>query len=76
LSLKQISRKGYEGENWTAERWLIEDRAFKPFQIVDGQQRLATFVIFINEILNLIKSIPENSGKPDSEIYLEGRFYK
>lgn len=70
LSLKEISKKGYGGENWTAERWLIEDRAFKPFHIVDGQQRLATFVIFINEILNLIKAIPENIGKSDSEIYI------
>jgi len=70
LSLKQISSKGYEGENWKAERWLIEDRAFKPFHIVDGQQRLATFVIFINEILNLLKAIPENRGKQDSKIYI------
>jgi hypothetical protein len=70
LSLKQVTRKDYEAENWTAERWLIKDRAFRPFHIVDGQQRLTTFVIFINEILNLIKSIPENVGKPDSDIYI------
>jgi uncharacterized protein with ParB-like and HNH nuclease domain len=70
LSLKQVSKKDYESENWIAERWLIEDRAVKPFHIVDGQQRLATFVIFINEILNLIKSMPENSGKSESDIYI------
>lgn len=70
LSLKQIPKKGYESEKWSDERWLINDRAFKPFHVVDGQQRLATFVIFINEILNLIKTIPENSEKSDSEIYI------
>ncbi|WP_019412820.1 DUF262 domain-containing protein [Paenisporosarcina sp. TG20] len=70
LSLKEISKKGYSGDNWTAERWLLEDRGFKPFHIVDGQQRLTTFVIFINEILNLIKAIPENDGKSDTEIYI------
>lgn len=70
LSLKQIPKEGYEGDKWAAERWLIEDRAFKPFHIVDGQQRLATLVILINEILNLVKTIPESSGKSDSEIYI------
>ena len=70
LSLKQVSKKDYETENWTAERWLIEGQAYRPFHIVDGQQRLTTFVIFINEILNLIKVIPENSGKSESDIYI------
>lgn len=70
LSLKQVSKQDYEAENWTAERWLIKDRAFRPFHVVDGQQRLTTFVIFINEIINLIKSIPENQGKADSDIYI------
>lgn len=70
LSLKQVSKKDYESENWIAERWLINDRAFKPFHVVDGQQRLTTFVIFINEILNLIRFIPENTEKSDSEIYI------
>lgn len=70
LSLKQVTKKDYETENWTAERWLIIDRAFRPFHIVDGQQRLTTFVIFINEILNLLKAIPENSEKSESDIYI------
>lgn len=70
LSLKQVSKNDYDSENWTAERWLIKDRAFKPFHIVDGQQRLTTFIIFINEILNLIKLLPENDGKSESDIYI------
>ena len=65
LSLKQIPEEGYRGEKWKEECWLIDDRAFKPFHIVDGQQRVTTFVIFINEILNLVKTIPKNSKKSE-----------
>lgn len=70
LSLKQVSKEDYNSDKWIAERWLINDRGFKPFHIVDGQQRLTTLVIFISEIINLVKSLPENVGKKESEIYL------
>lgn len=70
LSLKQVTKKNYDTESWTSERWLINDRAFRPFHIVDGQQRLTTFVICINEIINLIKELPENKNKSDTEIYI------
>ena len=70
LSLKEVSKNDYQNGKWIAERWLIEDRAFKPFHIVDGQQRLTTFVIFINEIIELIKHLPANQDKSDSDIYI------
>ena len=68
LSLKKLSKENWS--NWNNERWLVEDRGYKPFHIVDGQQRLATFVIFIQAISELLKEIPENKDKNEEEVYL------
>ncbi len=68
LSLKKVDRNIWS--NWNDERWLLEDRGYKPFHVVDGQQRITTFVIFIQAISELLKNIPENKDKKDEEIYL------
>lgn len=68
LSLKKVERSVWV--KWNDEQWLIDDRGFRPFHIVDGQQRLTTFVILIQAISELLKSLPENLNKKDEEIYL------
>ncbi len=68
LSLKEVNKN--EWKSWIEEKWLIEDRGHKPFYIVDGQQRLTTFIIFIQGIVNFIKELPENQNKTDEEIYI------
>lgn len=70
LSLKKVPKEVYDQDSWRSVKWLIADRAYKPFHVVDGQQRLTTFVIFINEIINLILALNENQGKSESDIYL------
>lgn len=51
LSLKEL--KEADVSKWEEEKWIIRDKGYKPFHVVDGQQRLTTFVIFINSILLL-----------------------
>lgn len=68
LTLKEVEKEAYK--NWTDERWLIEDRGYKAFYVVDGQQRLTTFVIFIQSLIEVITELPENKGKQDQDIYL------
>ena len=49
LSLKQL--KGSDCKDWTEEKWLIEQSDYEAFHVVDGQQRLTTFIILVNAIV-------------------------
>lgn len=67
LSLKAVSRK--ETRLWHEDEWLL-DIGYKPFHVVDGQQRLTTFSILMYEIIAFVKSVPDNKNRPDEEIFL------
>lgn len=67
LSLKNLKRR--ETASWGNDLWLVE-LGYRPCHIVDGQQRLTTFVILLNEIVAFVRNRPENKGKTDSEIVL------
>lgn len=68
LSLKSLGRK--ETKDWGSDLWMV-DKGFKACHIVDGQQRLTTFVILLNEIICFVRELDENKGKKDDEIVLE-----
>ncbi len=67
LSLKPL--KGKDTQNWGDDLWLVEN-GYKPCHIVDGQQRITTFVILLNEIVHFVRGLDENNGKTDKEITL------
>ena len=67
LSLKRIS--GPESQKLgNDDVWLLKN-GYKAYHIVDGQQRLTTFVIMLNEIIEFVCGIPDNKDKPEENIY-------
>lgn len=68
LSLKAIDSDTWK--NWDHEKWLIEERDYKPFYIVDGQQRLTTFVIFIQALMEAVRQNQKNKDEGDEDIYI------
>ena len=68
LTLKQIpASEVAENAN---EYWLVDDHSYQVYHIVDGQQRLTTFVVFLQALVDFVRTLPENLGKPDEMIYL------
>ena len=49
LSLKQLKSDVYK--DWSEEKWLIDQNDYEAFHVVDGQQRLTTFIILVNAIV-------------------------
>lgn len=68
LSLKALSKKDTSG--WGTDTWLIDSGDYEAFYIVDGQQRLTTFVILINELVCFVRELPENKDLSDDKILL------
>jgi len=68
LTLKQIASQ--EIDNSAKEYWLVEDHSYKLYHIVDGQQRLTTFIIFLQAFVDFVERLPENKDKTDDAIYI------
>ena len=72
ISLKEVNIKenGTTNEKWNDEKWLIDKKGYKIYHIVDGQQRLTTCIILINEIVKFFKNLPENKEKDSRDIII------
>jgi uncharacterized protein with ParB-like and HNH nuclease domain len=66
LSLKEIK----SDDNGKIGEWLPTD--YKIFHIVDGQQRLATFLILLFEIIKLLKRVARDKEPSEEEPVLGG----
>lgn len=68
LTLKEVSSK--EVSLIDNEFWLVDDHSYRMYHIVDGQQRLTTFVVFLQAFINFVKELDGNADKADQEIYI------
>lgn len=68
LTLKEL-RSNDIGDS-DNEYWLVEDHSYKMYHIVDGQQRLTTFVIFLQAFIDFVKQLEDYVGKEDRDIYI------
>lgn len=66
LTLKEIAPE--EIKDSDNEYWLVEDHSYRIYHVVDGQQRLTTFVIFLQALIDFIKQLDENKDKSYEEI--------
>lgn len=67
LSLKAVPKS--ESKYWDNDKWLL-DSGYKAYHVVDGQQRLTTFSILVNEIVSFVKGLEDNADKSEDEIVL------
>ena len=65
LSLKELKKKDIS--SWGEDVWMV-DAGFKACHIVDGQQRLTTFIVLLNELIEIAKA--ENKDLTENDIVL------
>lgn len=70
LTVKGVTADISNSKKWHEEHWLLKERGYKAYYVVDGQQRLTTSIIFIQALVDAIRGLQENKDKADNELYI------
>ncbi len=70
LTVKSVPQEIINSVKWNEEQWVLRERGYKAFYIVDGQQRLTTSIIFIQALADVYQAMPDNSKVHESDIYV------
>jgi len=68
LTLNEVSADAIHQD--AKEFWLVEDYSYRLYHIVDGQQRLTTFIIFLQAFVEVVMGLPDNKGKSHEDVYI------
>jgi uncharacterized protein with ParB-like and HNH nuclease domain len=61
---------------WSADNWIITGGSFKPFYVVDGQQRITTIIILLNVLLDLMEEEEQYLFQPKGDLIAKYLFKK
>ncbi|MDD2435646.1 MAG: DUF262 domain-containing protein [Bacilli bacterium] len=70
ISLKKLDGEYTGNEKWNDERWLLDKWRYEAYHVVDGQQRLTTFIILINEIVEFYEKLYKDKGLSNDKIFI------
>ena len=66
LSLEPL--KNEDSQVLGNDYWLVEELGYQLYHVVDGQQRITTCIILLNEIVSFVRGLGANKGKEDRDI--------
>lgn len=70
LSIKEVPETTYN--DWEEEKWIIKQKGYKAYYVVDGQQRLTTIIIFLQCLIEVYESLFTNEDSLPENIVVSG----